>query len=199
MRVRLLSVAAVGVLAVSGLSACRTNVGAAAVVDGHRVSENDVAKYLATSAQAVKVQDQSGATISIPARTFVLNTLIDQQLYQRILQATPTGVPNEGAIASATQQGLNGSTVEKVADQAGLHGYPGAFARLWVRVQVLRNAISTDAQKGVNVQTVIDKLHFPVSVNPRYGAWDTKSLSLSTNPAASVPDFLKPTGTSTAG
>ena len=45
-RARKLTALAAAVLAVAGLSACRSNVGAAAVVDGHRISESDVHTYL---------------------------------------------------------------------------------------------------------------------------------------------------------
>jgi len=97
-----------------------------------------------------------------------------------------------------TTQALNGATPAQVTEQSGVHGYTAEFDRLWVRVQILAQTLQNAAQKGVDLKTLIDKLRFPVSVNPRYGTWDKKILDLSTDAGAGIPDFLKIEGVSSA-
>ncbi len=46
MRLRKLTAAALAVLAVTGLTACKSKAGVAAVIDGHRISESDLSDYV---------------------------------------------------------------------------------------------------------------------------------------------------------
>lgn len=193
MRVRKLTAVAVAgaALALSALTGCDTKVGQAAIVDGHRITESQVAKYLTATAAAVPVQSQAGATTTIAPRAYVLNTLIDQRLYDRLLTSTKAGRPSEGDIAKATEQALAGVSVQQATEQSKILGYTAAFDRLWVRVQILGQVLQKDVAQGEDVRALLAKLHFAVTVNPRYGSWDAKILALSDGGAAGVPDFLR--------
>lgn len=200
MRVRKLTAAAIIGVAVgaAGLTACDTKVGQAAIVEGHRISESQVAKYLTPKAAAVPVQTQAGGTSTIAPRAYVLTTLIQARAYLRLLASTKGGTPSEGDIARVTQQALHGITVEQAAQQNDVRGYTLSFDRLWVRVQILGLALHNASQQGVDVGALIDKLVFPVTVNPRYGAWDKKILALSADSRAGVPDYLTLDGPASA-
>lgn len=191
MRLRTLSAVAVAALAMTGLTACHTNVGAAAVFNGQRISEATVAKYLTSAAQPVPEQDSNGNTTgTIAPRTYVLGTLLNERLYSEVLAATPTGAPSAGAISSAQQQLLQGTSPDAVTQQYVQHGYQADFATLYLHEQALEQILSTDVQGGLNVKAILDKLRVSVSVNPRYGAWDPTTYSLSTSPNAGLPSFL---------
>lgn len=188
------------VLGATTLGACRTNVGVAATVDGHRFSESDVGDYL--TPQAKPVTEQNG-TIQVPARSFVLETLIVDRLLIKIVDALPGNPPSQGTLAQVTQRGLNGSSMSKVAEAAGIKGYTAAFDKVWVRTKVYNTVLGQAQQANVDVRAAVAKLRFPVSVNPRYGTWDKSRFSLSSGRDAGLPDFLKlqpsssasPTGT----
>lgn len=187
MRVRYLGAAAAAVLAVAGLAGCKTNVGEAAVIDGHRVTESDVSQYLTPQAQPVTEQDQNGVSTQISARSFVLSQLINERLGFAILHAVPSvsGVTPE-QIDSQLQNDLNGKSPRQVAESLGLHGYTDDFYDIVLRVQeissVLRQQPSTDVNKAVST------INFPVSVSPRFGRWDNKQLRFSSG--GTVPSYL---------
>ncbi|MDT4893920.1 MAG: hypothetical protein QOE97_2955 [Pseudonocardiales bacterium] len=189
---RIVAAAACTALLVTGLSACRSNVGLAAKINGHRITETDVTKYLTPNAEAVPQQDQNtGVTTTIPARTWVLRTLLETQLYTDVLARTPGGQPSQGAITAAQTALLNGTTVEQVAADYAKHGYQRSFASLYLRGQAIQQVLGTEIQNGtVDAQKLLAQLDLNVTVNPRYGAWDPKTLDLSGDPKAGLPNFL---------
>lgn len=191
MRLRTLSAAAVALLAVASLSGCRTNVGIAATVDGHRITESDVNNYVTAKSKPVAVQASSGGRLDIAPRAYVLETLIDLRLLPKLLRLLPGGAPTEGQLAQTTTRALNGSTPQKVAERAGgLHGFTKDFDEKWVRRQILGSSIAAAQQKGVDLRPIVAKLHFPVSVNPRYGDWNKTTFNLASDPGAGLPGFL---------
>jgi hypothetical protein len=186
-RVRTLGAAAAALLALTGLAGCRTNVGQAAVIDGHKVSESDVSHYLTPDARPVTEQQQDGTSTQVSARSFVVSQLINERLAFRILQAIPAvSSVTPAQIDAQLQTDLAGKTPREVAETLGLHGYTDAFYRIVLRVQeisgVLRQQSSADVQKALN------SVKFPVSVSPRYGRWSTADLRLTTG--AAVPGYL---------
>lgn len=188
----MLGAAAVAVLAAATLSACRTNVGNAATIDGHRVSESDVGSYLTPKAQAVAEQDSSGGSLNVPARSFVLETIIVDRLLARIVDALPGDPPTKGALAKIRQQGLAGSSESAVAKKSGVIGFTAAFNTVWVHSKILNTVLGNAQQQGgIDVRTLAAKTRFPVSVNPRYGTWDRATFSLLSGSDAGLPDFLK--------
>jgi hypothetical protein len=190
------AVATAAVLAVTGLAGCRTNVGVAATVEGHRITESDVNQYVTAKSQPLKSTSQSGATESIAPRPFVLNILIKQRLYLALLRKTPKGVPSDGEIAAAVQSELKGRSYRAVAEGLGVKGYTSAFDRFIVQFGVLGGRLDSDVQSGVDVSGIAAKLKFPVSVNPRYGTWNPKQFNLTSGTTAGLPSFvtLQPTG-----
>lgn len=188
MRVRYLGAAAAAVLALGGLAGCKTNVGQAAVIDGHRISESDISKYITPKAQPVVEQDQStGRSIQFSPRTWVLNTLINQQLGFQLLAAIPAVSSITSAqLDSQLHNDLAGRTATQVAEKTGLHGFTEDFYKIYLRVKELILVVQQQPQSAV--QQAFGKLHFSVSVSPRYGSWDGTNLILS--PGAKLPSYL---------
>lgn len=188
----MLAAAALAVLASAGLSACRTNVGVAATADGHRITESQVNAYLTRDAQPVQVPDASGASVQVSPRTYVLQTIITERLYAKILEMlTQQNKIDEQQITAAISQILKGDSAHHFVETHGLRGFTAKFAELALRGSVLVDDIRTVANNGVDLQPVLAKLKYPVSVNPRYGAWDPKNYAMSTDPTAGLPKVLR--------
>lgn len=188
MRVRSVGAAAVVVLALAGLSGCKTNIGTAAVIDGDRVTESDVSQYLTADAQPVVQQDSQGVTTQVAPRSFVLNTLINERLGFKLLRAIPAvSGTTEAQLEARLQADLDGKTPAQVVDQIGLHGYSADFAKLYLRVREL--IILVQGQPQAEVQQAFEQMTFPVSVAPRYGKWNTERLVF--EPGARVPGYLE--------
>jgi hypothetical protein len=184
------SAVVVAALAVSGLAGCKTNVGTAAVVDGHRITESDVNDFVLPTSQPVQQQASSGAaSFTIAPRSFVLNELIYDQLGLKLLRLIPEYAHFTSAQLDARLAAdLAGETPKKAAEGLGLKGYPSRFYRIVLRVQELQKLIQSAVQAGADLTTAIRGLRFPVSVNPRYGSWDKKHLVFKTAPP--VPSYL---------
>jgi hypothetical protein len=190
-RSRLIGSVAAIALSVTGLSACRSNVGAAASFDGHRITEADVAKYLTVNAEQIPQQDpNTGATTTIPARSWVLRTLLDTRLYGEVLHASPGGDPGPGDLAAAQTALLQGISPDQVGDQYVQHGYKRSFAAVYLHLQALEQILGKRIQDGLDAQKLVRQLDPHVSVNPRYGSWDRNQLQLNSDPAATLPHFL---------
>lgn len=181
------------VLALVSLTACRTNVGYAATIDGTRYSESDISDYLTPAAQPVSGANGSG---QVPTRAFVVETLIYNKLFERVLGKLPGGAPSESTLKQVRDQALAGSSVADVLRQAGIRGYTGDFTTLWLRTQIYSQVLQLAQQRGVDLRSVVTDLKFPVSVNPRYGTWDSKNLAFDGSAGAGAPPFLTLTGTS---
>lgn len=190
MRVRLLTALAVAALAVPALSACTTKVGAAAIVDGQRISESEVAHYLTPAAEQVPTQNAAGSATTISPRAYVLDTLINTNLAAKILGNTPAGMPSNNQIVAAKQQSVAGSTVAAFVATFVRHGYTAGFADVLLRERALVVILQSRAQGGVDVTGIIKKLRFPVAVSARYGSWNAAGLALDTTPTAGVPGFV---------
>ncbi|WP_375477141.1 hypothetical protein [uncultured Jatrophihabitans sp.] len=192
MRVRTLAVGAAVLLAVSGLTACRSNVGNAATIDGKRISETTLNNYVTANAKPVTVSDSSGsATFPAAPKTIVLQTLIDIQLYDKTLANTPAGVPTKAQLATATSALLKGQSPTAYLKQGRLLGFSRSFADEFVHRQVLFSKLTTLQTDGVDVATAYRKASVSVTVSPRYGKWDPKGRSLlSSNQFDGVPSFV---------
>ncbi|WP_375499436.1 hypothetical protein [uncultured Jatrophihabitans sp.] len=182
------------VLAVSGLSACRTNVGTAATIDGHRLSENDVNDFVTESAKPIKSGDGSQ---SIAPKPFVVDILIERRLYPKILVGAGIGAPSAGQLTTLRRQYLAGASATTAVEKLGAVGYSSAMNTTIVDVQVMGTLLNQAQQQGKNLSTVVSKLKFPVSVNPRYGTWDSKTLRFSADVTSGLPGFLKLQSSST--
>jgi hypothetical protein len=192
-RPRLLAVPAAIVLACTGLSACRTNVGVAARVNGETITESKVASYVTPKAKPVHVQSSSGSTIDVGPLTFVLQTIVEEKFFAAVLAVTPIGL-SQAAIDNEQQQDLRGQSPDQVAVKAGLGGYTKKFRALWLRSRILYTLLSNQVNNGYNIVPALQKTKFKVSVNPRYGSWDAKQLFFDVDPSAGLPPVLQPSG-----
>lgn len=198
--VRRLTVAAVAILAVAGLAGCRTNVGTAATVNGHRFSESDVTTYLtrtgpaASASAAAKANNQE-----IEPRVLVLQTLVSVKVYEATL-ARNGGLPSNAQLASyhdaaaklLLQSQQTGDQFDKsfrsvlVADGIRTSLLP-QFNRQQELEYTLINRLKLTQLSGLVAAVRKAKVH--VSVSARYGTWDVSTLSVSD--AGRVPSFLK--------
>jgi predicted small secreted protein len=200
-RFRKLAVVAVAALAVTGLAGCNTKVGAAAVVDGHRISDSDVTKYLTPKAKPFQLQNSSGTSQTIEPRSYVLQTYILGRLFRCALAATTGGLPTEAELAAADKQITQSQTPAQTQAQYTKYGFKASFAALDIRnstyeaVLAQRLNATTDAGPILNE---IKKLKMPVSVSARYGSWDASTLSLSSGPTDGLPSFVTLEGGSSA-
>jgi hypothetical protein len=189
---------AVAALALTALAGCRSNVGAAATVNGHRISESDVAQYLTADAQPIAGTNQAtGATVQTPPRSFVLSTLLDARLFDELLRATPHGAASAGDLAAAQAKVLNGAPVQQVSDGVARSGLTRSFATVYLRERSIEQLINDQVTAGVDVQALLNKMHVDVSVNPRYGTWDAKTFSVAATGRDGLPAFLSANATYT--
>lgn len=190
MKFRVTAAALAAVLAMAGLAGCKTNIGTAAVIDGHRVTESDVSQYLTANAQPVTQQDQNtGATTQVSPRSFVVAWLINSQLYAKIISVIPSVSDTTTAkLDSQLHKDLAGKSVTQFAESHGLHGFTEDFDRLVLRTQEMIVVLQDAQANGVDVSAAFRKLDFPVSVSPRYGRWDNKQFLFTSG--ASVPSYL---------
>lgn len=176
-------------LALGGLTACRTNVGTAAVIDGHRVTESDVNQYLTPVAQPVTEQNQTGGSVQVSPRSFVVAQLINERLGFKILGAIPSVSHLTSAQLDAQLQSqLAGKSVDQAAQTLGLHGYTTDFYKIVLRVQEIGSVLRNAQANGVDIGKAISSVTFPVSVSPRYGRWDSRQLQFDSG--ATVPGYL---------
>ena len=176
-------------LAVTGLSACQSRVGAAAYVGSTRISESTIGKYVTRSA-ADTVDQNSGQPVN--PKSQVLNLVIYDDLFDRVF-ASRGGQPSAAVLAAARTQALTQIGAPSLAAlETGLEsgGYSKAFATVYLDEQAKYALLTTalkDTDGSILAKTVQD-LHVKVSVSPRYGDWDEAHLSVSAGP--STPSFL---------
>ena len=200
MRLRTLSAAAVALLATAGLAGCRSNVGVAATVGGHRITESDVNDYITPRGvdPSVAANAKTQGQIVSP-RSQVLQYLIQEQVFQQTL-ASLGPVPSAGRLAAMhdeaastlLQTQLAGAALDK-AVKTGLptSGISSTFTATFLRVQELEYAIITSQrlQQLPELLALIKKAHVHVSVSARYGTWDPAKLGL--DGRVPVPSYLK--------
>jgi hypothetical protein len=198
-RARKLTALAAAVLAVAGLSACRSNVGAAAVVDGRRITESDVHSYLTPQGPSVA---GLAKFVGLVPQSVALNTVVQERVFALTLSRTAGGLPSDAelraqhdqAAATLVQPGPQGPITGAQYDSgvaASLGGY-GLSQRLLpfvVRVLDLEYALvtRTKATTGADVARAIAAQHIPVSVNPAYGTWSTTAFSVAPPTFSAAP------------
>ena len=200
MRLRTLSAVGAMVLIAASLTSCRTNVGVAARIDGQKVTESQVGDYLTAKARANPTSQ--GVQTAIPARSFVVEVLIDVPLYTKLYEVSAHRTPSAGDLSRAEATVLQGGNLHSVVTKAGFTGFTSAFESKLLQVQGLLQLLGQEAAKGIDVNSQLKHLSrsgFPVSVNPRYGVWDSTTASLSSGASAGVPSFLTLRSGSTSG
>jgi hypothetical protein len=185
------SVAAI--LAVAGLAGCRTNVGTAATVGGHRITESRVNDYITPTGPSSAAAGQAASP-----RSQVLQFLIQEQLFEKTLKSE--GIePTTGRLAAAhdpaasllLQTELTGSALD-AAVRKGLPqgGIRAGFVKTFLRVQELEYLLiqGRHLTKLSELLALIKKAKIGVSVSPRYGRWSAANLALSGK--AVLPPYL---------
>jgi hypothetical protein len=188
--------------AVAGLSACQTKVGQAAVVNGYRISDSDLASYATRtgpSPDAVAAAQQQGTTIE--PRVQALTSLIQEQIFLHVLRKSG-GVPKDSELAAlhdeAAQRllGSQSSTGDAfdvlLGKQVKSYGFTDRFTTLVLRVAELEDTIinRTKVTSFAELSAKVGKYGTSVSVSGRYGRWDAKNLALSTSDTAGLPSFV---------
>lgn len=216
MRLRQLSAAALAVLAVAGLSACRSNVGAAAVINGQRISESDVHKYLTRQGvdPALAAQAEQGGQVLVP-KSIALNTIVQARVYELVLARTPGGVPSDADLrasrdlAASTLSGgqITSGTALATAISAQLskEGLTSSLLPIVLRSIDLEYALITrvKAAAAADLAKAVAAQHVKVSINPAYGKWSAADVSVLPPSGTDLPNFLTlqsaPVASSTAG
>ncbi len=187
MRVRVPIVAAVLLLAVTGLSGCRSNVGTAANVNGDRISENSVNSYARPAGQSSKaIADAASQGSSLlPAKTIIVQYLVQREVYRRTLDANGD-LPSAGDLSRID----GGSKVSDLRTQLPPVGVDSSFATVVAQTDKLRQVLITK----LNIKTVDDavaavrKARVTVSVSPRYGSWLPNQLVVDSR--GGLPSYL---------
>lgn len=180
-------------LAVSGLTACRSNVGLAATIDGHRVSESDVTSYLTRNAQAIDRTDAKQRSYQASPRSYVVEILINEALLRaayRVLNATP----NDRALDKLFKEQYKQSP-RAFGESQDIRGYSSKFYRLLSHLAAMNGSLTQAVQRGVvDANRLFAQLRksFKVTVNPRFGVWDAQELMFSEDEKLGAPSFIKP-------
>jgi len=187
-RVRLGIAAALAVATALLLSACSSsNVGIAAKYDGQRLTETQLGNYVTPHAQGVSLSQTGGPT---PPKDFALFILIRERLYADLLRSTKGGMPQAGRVAALVDNYVGNGTPQQAVTSLGVKGYSPSFATQVLRYRALGQLLDQRVQSGVDVNAALKTLNFPVTINPRFGTWDRKQLTLKTGSTDGVPGFL---------
>ncbi|HEU5270380.1 MAG TPA: hypothetical protein VFU36_10705 [Jatrophihabitans sp.] len=176
MRVRWLAAAALCALGALTLAGCDSKIGTAAEVNGSKISESDVSRYL-----------DPAASDASQARSTALQYQIEQKLLTVALR-NKNALPSDAELAKRHDQALsglfNGQLSGSKATQAlgtvlAQNGLKASFGEVLIRTVELEQSF-TDAIHASGAQQAVAELtnqHIPVSVNPRYGSWNTGTFS----------------------
>lgn len=199
MKFRAVGAAAVALVAALLLSGCGgSNVGVAAKFDGQQISQTQVSNYVTPNAKGVKLSSATSALT--PPKAFVLFIVIRERLYADLLRATKGGPPSPGAVAGLVDSYVGNGTPQQAVSKLGVKGYAPSFADQVLRYRALGQLLDDRAKNHVDVNGALKKLSYRVSINPRYGEWDPKNLTVKAGGTAGLPDFVRlQPGSSTAG
>lgn len=184
-KLRLLAVLPVLVLTCLGLVGCESKAGTAAVVDGQRITEKDLSRYVPPNAQPIPGQ---GGT-SIPAKNFVLQFLVRNEVFPLLLAAAGSPV-TEAQLQAGKAAALQGTTERELTQQIVASGLSEQFEPVVLRnrqlIAVLQSKLTDDKQ----ISDALAKIKDKVSINPRYGSWDLGSLSVKDLGKNQLPSVL---------
>jgi hypothetical protein len=195
-RARILSAAVILATAATVLTACRTNVGTAANVDGQRISENKVGDYVLTAGPTTTT-DSNGSPI-VP-KSIVLQYLVLEQVFRKTLAANG-GVPTAAELAAdhdkavqlLMQSQITGTAFDKgLATQLKAVGIKNSLASTYLQVQELEYTLVERKQLAspTAVADLVAKTGVSVRINPRYGSWVAGQLGIDVS--GGQPAYLK--------
>jgi hypothetical protein len=185
-KLRWVAVAASTVLACAGLTACQTNVGTAATVEGHRITESDVNDYLTSKARPV-----TNNNVATSPRSFVLEILVDNEVLPRVVAKADGHEITAAELAAAKAAALQGTSEAVIEKQAAGLGFRAKLADQVVEQAAYGTLLSAAQGRGVKVDAIIKALKLKVSVNPRYGAWNAAGLSIDSGTTDGVPSVVR--------
>ncbi len=182
-------------LAAPLITSCGTaHAGAAAVVGGQAISLADLQGQVKQVRSAQSDSPQSAQLISATSDLdrSTLNSMVFDKVLDRAAHDTGVSV-DRGDVQRLEQSAIRQAGGRTALDQALLQRYnvaPGqahAFFRSQAQAQGIARALHVDlsSQQGQEavtkaLTTASRRLH--VDVNPRYGTWDSKTLTLGTAP-----------------
>ena len=185
-RLRSLAVLPVLTLGCLGLTACDSKAGTAAVVNGHRITEKELSRYVPANAQPIPTGDGSTST---PAKNFVLQYLIRNEVFPLLLATTGTTV-TEAQLQAGKAEALGGVTEAELTKQITQAGLSARFEPVLLRNRELLNIVRAKLTTDKQVTEALAKIKDKVSVSPRYGGWDLNSLSVVNLGKKQLPSVL---------
>lgn len=198
---RVLVALAAATLAVSGLTACQSKVGAAAYVGAHRITESSINNQVhpLTEAEAAVVgiptATQIGSVRSLVLQYEIRNELMDRMLASlkirplaEQLNEVHDAALNEifGGSSDATGAAGDDALLKAVTSIGADPGFAKTILLSTQKELIVRS--ETGAQDATGVAAELAKLKVAVKVSPRYGNWNAKSLEVT---SAELPSFLK--------
>jgi hypothetical protein len=180
----LLPVLALLCLAVAG---CDSKAGSAAVVEGRKISETQLNGYLTPSAKPIPANQGN----AVPARLFVLRTLIRNVAFTKLLEAA--GVePTAQQLAAAKANALQGGSEKDLTDQLAQLGLATKFGPEYLHTLELLTLIQSRFNSQAEFDAALKKANVAVSVNRRYGSWNGTALTVSDLGSAQLPPNVRP-------
>ncbi|MGI8665615.1 MAG: hypothetical protein ACR2N4_06250 [Jatrophihabitans sp.] len=190
-KIRSLAVLPVLALGCLSLAGCDSKAGAAAVVDGHRITESDLSGYLTADAKPIQGSD---GTTSTPPKIFVLEYLVRNQVFALLLSAV--GAPaSDSQLQAQKTASLGGGTEKDLSDQITQLGLASKFEPVVVRNRELLTLINAKLKTNDQVNAALAKVKDKVTINPRYGSWDLQTVSLTDLGKKQLPSVLSYDGT----
>jgi len=167
---------------------CDSKAGVAAVANGHRITESTLSKYLTPTSRPIPLQ--SGA---MPARTFVLRTLIANEVLPELL-SKKGGPVTDSELQEATGAALQGGTEADLLKQITGVGLSPKFEPVLLHNYRLLTLLEKRFGSQQEVLDELAKLDAPVSVSPRYGSWSNQNLGLTELSGKQIPANVTLTG-----
>jgi outer membrane murein-binding lipoprotein Lpp len=183
-KLRVLGAVLVGVLVLAG---CNSNVGVAGRVGTDKISESQLSGYVTPSA-SVQRQATANGVQEFDPKPLMLSYLMEQSLLRQALAAKggqPVGQELSGARDSVVEQ--YGSE-QDLTNQITAAGLTPSAAQLVITVETL-GAVLRSRLGGQAPVDFINGMHVPIYVNPRFGSWDPRSLSVDAQ--GGRPSFLQ--------
>jgi hypothetical protein len=188
--VKLRTLAALAALAIAGLglTGCDSKAGTAAVVNGSRITETQLSDYLAPNAQPITVSNSDGSTFGVPARVFVLQYLIRNQVFPLLLSSTGSPVTEDQL--SADRAAAIGGDEASLQKQIAAAGLKPRFEEVLLRDRELTDLVGKKLATQQQLTAALAKVKDVVSINPRFGSWDESSLRIVDLSKKQLPSVL---------
>lgn len=184
-RLRSLVVLPVLALGCLGLAGCDSKAGTAAVVDGHRISEKELSRYVQAGAKPI----QGGDGSSTPAKNIVLQYLVRNQVIPLLLTAAGATV-TDAELEAGKAKVLAGTTEADLTSQVTAAGLSARFEPVLVRNRELLDVLNAKLTTAKQFNDALAKVKDKVSISPRYGSWDAARLALLNLGKKQLPSVL---------